>query len=121
MKDFRSLIVWEKAHRLTLTIYKIIDNFSGKQSQYLADQLREVSTFIPARIAEAYGQQIDDEALRSMLQVIGAVSKLEYLLMLACDLGYISSEMYETIGSEIADVRKHVVKDIQYLTCRLDY
>ena len=37
MKDFHNLLVWEKAHRLTLAIYSHLNSFPKEERYALAD------------------------------------------------------------------------------------
>ena len=39
MKDFRTLKVWEKAHALTLSIYKSTENFPKQEMYALTSQI----------------------------------------------------------------------------------
>jgi four helix bundle protein len=39
MKDFRKLIVWEKAHQLTLKIYKVTELFPREELYGLTSQI----------------------------------------------------------------------------------
>jgi hypothetical protein len=43
MKDFRNLRVWEKAHRLTLDIYKTTGRFPREELYGLSSQMRVVA------------------------------------------------------------------------------
>jgi len=52
MRDFRDLKVWEKAHRLTLAVYKATLLFPKEELYGLTSQIRRASTSIPANIAE---------------------------------------------------------------------
>jgi four helix bundle protein len=56
MKDFRSLKVWEKAHALTLAIYKSTEQFPKQELYSLTDQVQRAAVSIPANIAKAAGK-----------------------------------------------------------------
>lgn len=87
MKDFRSLKVWEKAHALTLTIYNSTEGFPKQELYALANQIQRAAVSIPANIAEGCGKDSDAELKRYFLIAMGSSSDLEYLLLLAHDLG----------------------------------
>jgi four helix bundle protein len=53
MRDFRELKVWEKAHLLTLQIYRITKQFPSDERFGLTVQLRRAAASIPMNIAEA--------------------------------------------------------------------
>jgi len=52
MRDFRELKVWEKAHRLTLQVYRITKNFPSDERFGLTVQLRRAAASVPTNIAE---------------------------------------------------------------------
>jgi hypothetical protein len=52
MKDFRSLKVWEKAHLLTLKIYKVTEKFRREELYGLTSQIRRACVSIPTNISE---------------------------------------------------------------------
>jgi four helix bundle protein len=64
MKDFRSLKVWEKAHALTLMIYKSTEEFPKQELYTLTNQIQRAAVSIPANIAEGCGKDSDAELKR---------------------------------------------------------
>jgi four helix bundle protein len=52
MQDFRNLKVWEKAHALTLDVYKATKYFPREEMYGLTSQMRRASVSIAANIAE---------------------------------------------------------------------
>lgn len=115
MKDFRSLKVWEKAHALTLMIYKATEQFPKQELYSLTNQIQRASVSIPANIAEGCGKDSDAEFKRYLLIAMGSSSELEYLLMLANDLGYLPADNYQSIQTELVETRKMLNAFIQRL------
>ena len=56
MQDFRNLKVWDKAHRLTLAVYKATVSFPKEELYALTSQIRRSSASIPSNIAEGCGR-----------------------------------------------------------------
>jgi hypothetical protein len=54
MKDFRDLVVWQKAHFLTLSSYRATDGFPKAETYGLTIQIRRCSASIAANIAEGF-------------------------------------------------------------------
>jgi len=50
MQNFKELKVWEKAHQLTLSIYKTSARFPKEEIYSLTNQLRRASASIPANL-----------------------------------------------------------------------
>jgi four helix bundle protein len=58
MKDFRDLKVWERGHKLTLGIYKIMSGFPREEMYGLTSQMRRSCASIPMDIAEKSNMSI---------------------------------------------------------------
>ena len=72
MKDFRSLKVWEKAHALTLAIYKSTEKFPKHEIYALTSQIQRAAVSVPANIAEGCGKDSDAELKRYFLISMGS-------------------------------------------------
>ena len=106
MKDFRDIKVWQKAHNLTLEIYKATRSFPKDEFYTLVSQIRRASVSIPANVAEGCGRGTDSE-LRQFLQIaMGSASELEYHLVLARDLGYLEATLYESLNDQVTEVKR---------------
>lgn len=115
MKDFRKLIVWEKAHKLTLEIYRVTSCFPREELYGLTGQIRRASVSIPANIAEGCGRDSEGELLRFMRIAMGSSSELEYELLLAHDLDYLTDEEFGKVQVDLVEVRKMLNAFIQRL------
>jgi len=105
MKDFKKLKVWEWAHTLTLSVYDLTQE-SPKLAQYgLAAQMRRASIAISNNIAEGCGrgQEPGDWFFHAAL---GSAASLEYLMLLAFELGLIRGDCYEWFKEMTAEVQK---------------
>lgn len=81
MKDFRDLKVWEKAHRLTLDIYKATSAFPRDEHYGPTSQIKRSCTSIPANIAEGCGRRSNAELAHFLQIAMGSASELEYHLL----------------------------------------
>lgn len=115
MKDFRSLKVWEKAHVLTLAIYESTEQFPKQELHSLTNQIQRAAVSIPANIAEGCGKDSDAELKRYFSIAMGSSSELEYLLLLAHDLGYLQSNIYQSMQNDLVEIRKMLNAFIQKL------
>jgi four helix bundle protein len=115
MKDFRSLKVWNRAHALTMTIYQLTREFPKQEMYGLTSQIQRAAVSIPANIAEGCGKDSDAELKRYCLIAMGSSSELEYLLLLAHDLGYIQTNAYQSTSTELVETRKMLNAFIQKL------
>lgn len=106
MKDYRSLQVWQRSHQLTLAIYAVSRRFPKEELFGLTSQIRRASYSIPANIAEGCGRDSDAELKRFLSIAHGSASELEYFLLLASELGYLSGPEQAPLASEIAELKK---------------
>ena len=119
MKDFRTLKVWEKAHALTLAVYKITEKFPKQELYALTNQIQRAAVSVPTNIAEGCGKDSDAELKRYFMIAMGSASELEYLLLLARDLTYLPEESHQILYSDLVEVRKMLNAFIQKLKPQL--
>jgi four helix bundle protein len=115
MKDFRTLKVWEKAHALTLSIYKATEKFPKQELYALTNQIQRAAVSVPTNIAEGCGKDSDAELKRYFLIAMGSASELEYLLLLAHDLGYLPEKDFQVMTTDLVEIRKMLNAFIQKL------
>jgi len=115
MKDFRDLKVWEKAHRLTLDIYKATSTFPRDEQYGLASQIKRSCTSIPANIAEGCGRRSNAELAHFLQIAMGSASELEYHLLLAHDLGFLQDTEHEYLDNVTTEVKRMLSSFIKKL------
>lgn len=109
MKDFRELKVWVKAHEMVLMCYRLTEAFPKHELFGLASQIRRCSASIPANIAEGCGRVGNSEFHRFLQISCGSASELEYHLLLARDLGYLSQSDHQSANKELLQVKRMLV------------
>ena len=109
MKDFRELKVWGKAQELTLKCYRLTDRFPKHELFGLANQIRRCASSIPANIAEGCGRLGNNELHRFLQISCGSASELEYHLLLARDLAYISQADHQTAHKQLLEMKRMLV------------
>jgi len=119
MKDFHSLKVWERAHKLTLALYKATKNFPKEELYSLTNQIRRASSSMPTNIAEGCGRDSQAEMTHFFLIAMGSSSELEYQLILAHDLEYLEEKEYIELSSELSEIRRMLNAYIQKLKSTL--
>lgn len=106
MKDFRTLKVWDKSHRLTLAVYQATRSFPKEETYGLISQTRRAASSIPANIAEGCGRGTDRELAQFLRIGMGSASELEYHLLLAHDLGYIDRDTHTSLAAGVVEVKQ---------------
>ena len=59
MRDFKKLLVWEKAHKLTLDIYAATKSFPKEELYGITSQMRRAAVSIPTNIAGGKNSEKD--------------------------------------------------------------
>ena len=106
MKDFRDLRVWERAHNLTLEIYRVTTNFPHEERYGLTSQIRRSTASIAANIAEGCGRRGNGEFHRFLQIAAGSASELDYHLLLVRDLGILEKRTYELLAQSLGELRR---------------
>ena len=106
MRNFRDYKVWDKAHRLTLAVYKATLTFPGDERFGLTSQIRRACSSIPANIAEGCGRSGDAELGRFLSIAMGSANELEYHLLLARDLAYLPPPQHEQLEKDVTEVKR---------------
>ncbi len=106
MQDLRKLAVWRKAHELTLAIYTSTARFPKDEMYGLTSQLRRAASSVPANIAEGCGRGSSADLARFLQIALGSASEVEYHLILAKDLGYISASDQDARQAEVVEVKR---------------
>lgn len=87
-KSFQDLIVWRKAHKFVLDVYKFTSNFPEHEDYCLTSQFRRSAISIPANIAEGFRRRGKTDKVRFLNMAQASLEEVRYYLILAQDLSY---------------------------------
>lgn len=104
MAEFRRLSVWQRAHDLTVEVYRATQGFPPHEAFALTRQLRRAAVSVPANLAEGRGRRSDRELARFATIARGSLHELQYLVYLSRDLGYLSSAEWEALDRRIEKI-----------------
>ena len=114
LKSFKELIVWQKAYKLVLEIYKFTCNFPKTETYGLVQQIRRAAISIPSNIAEGYGRKHKTDYHRFLSMAYGSLLELETQYMLSIDLGYAKqSRTIEGLLKEIGGMSYRIMNPKQ--------
>jgi len=115
VQDFRNLKVWEKAHSLTLDVYRASESFPRQEMYGLTSQIRRASVSIGSNIAEGECRNGDAEFARFLQMAAGSASEVEYQLLLARDLEFLKIVDYQRVSDEVVEVKRMLAALMQKL------
>ena len=99
-------MVWEKAHKLTLAIYRETNAFPKEERFGITSQLRRASSSIPANLAEGCGRRSDGEMGRFVQIAMGSGAELSYHLLLCRDLGILGTAEFSRLSADLEEVMR---------------
>lgn len=105
MLSFKDLVVWQRSHQLTLEIYEVTQCFPKEEIFGLTSQIRRAVSSIPTNIAEGCGRRTNAELANFLNIASGSASEVEYEILLAKEVGYISTKQFEIWTHEIGEIR----------------
>lgn len=108
MADFRKLLVWQKAHQLSLRVERVAASM-GRRKQALARQLERAADSVPANIAEGRGRVTDADFAHFVAIAIGSVTEVENHLQRGYDGGAIAEADYTELTASAIEVRKMLI------------
>ena len=106
MKDFRNLLVWNKAHALTLNCYRATNDFPKSELYGLTSQIKRAAASVAANIAEGCGKRGNGDFQRFLGIAAGSASEVEYHFLLARDLGFLDREQYKSLDAAVVEVKR---------------
>jgi len=109
MADFKQLKVWQKAHQVTLEIYRVTGRFPQTELYGLTSQMRRCAVSMGSNIAEGRGRDGDPDFGRFIQIASGSAAELEYQLLVARDLGYLPESEYTKLNTNLAEVSRMLI------------
>lgn len=109
MKDYKKLLVWQRAHLLALLIYKETRHFPAEEKYGITSQLRRAAVSVPTNIAEGCGKFTQLDLARYLQNAFGSVQEVEYLNFLSCELEFQKSDSSSQINKNINEVKAMLI------------
>ena len=101
-QSFQELIVWQKSHALTLSVYRLTRGFPKEELFGLVSQMRRAAVSVPANIAEAFKRKSRADKARVVNLAQSELEELRYYFLLSSDLGYARVSDQQNQAEEIA-------------------
>ncbi len=101
---FEKLEVWQEARQLAKLVYKITATFPSEEKYGMTSQLRRATLSISANIAEGMARSTAKDRARFINQAFGSAIEVINFLILAHDLGWLSTEEYTSIRLQVEKI-----------------
>ena len=113
---YRELVVWQKAHALTLEIYRITKDFDSSEKFGLTSQMRRAAVSIELNIVEGKFRNTAKEFSQFLFTSRASNQEVHCLLLICKDLNMIQEHTYEEITrscDEIGKMLNGLIKSIR--------
>jgi len=115
-KGLETLQVWQRAMAFAVTVCRQTLPLLPTQEKWsLVDQLRRSVQSIPANMAEGYGRYYYQESIRFCYIARGSLEETFSQITLAHRLNYIDREVFQSLTSEIQEIRRMLNGYISFL------
>src|ERR1051326_504912 len=92
VKNFKELIVWQKAMDLVVAVYQITQRFPREEIYGLTAQTRRSAVSVPSNIAEGQGRRTTRDFINFLSISDGSLCELKTQLHIAMRLGYVMEQ-----------------------------
>ncbi len=113
MQNYKELLVWQKAHSLTLLIYKNLISFPKEEIYGISNQLKRASSSIATNIAEGTGKFTQKDFAAYLQNALGSAHEVEYLLFLSKDLNFLDLDIYNQLDVQINEIKAMLISLIK--------
>lgn len=104
--NFSDLIAWKEAHKLVLSIYKLVKHFPKNEDFILVNQILRAVISISSNIAEGFSRRTRKEKIQFYSTALGSLTEVQNQLMISKDVGYMTSKDYSTLFDQTILVHK---------------
>jgi four helix bundle protein len=112
MKDFRDLDVLHAAHDLVVEIHDISQSFPSDEPFGVTAAIARAALAIPRSIVNACGRGSDADLKQGLEQASGYASELEYLMLLASEIGLVDDETLEELGGPLTEFKTRLSEEL---------
>ena len=106
-QGFKDLIVYQKAYKLAMEIFKITGSFPKEEKYSLIDQIRRSSRAVLANISSAWTKRKYPKSFISkLLDSLEEEAETEVWLDVSHDCKYIDDQVHESLTENYQEVAK---------------
>ena len=94
-EHYEKLIVWQRSIELVELVYRLTRDFPADEKSGLAATLRRTVTGIPAKIAEADGQDDPEKVSQTLTGIRGTIREMQTYVVICRRLGFLTYLRYK--------------------------
>ncbi len=109
VKDFRTLLVYQKSMELTKEVYKVANQLPDIEKYAMANQMIRAVTSISANLAEGQSTLYIKKELTFVSTAIGSCGEMKCWFDQCLNLNYISKEKYDKLDAAANEIMKMLI------------
>ena len=107
MQRFTDLVVWQRSHKLVLSVYELTKSFPREELYGVTSQFRRAAVSVPANIAEGSKRKQPQDYARFLNIAESSLAETEYYVFLCRDLEYFDPQVkVDEIFREIDEISR---------------
>ena len=106
VESHKDLIVWQKAMKLVVEIYKLTNLLPAEEKYGLVSQMRRAAVSLQSNIAEGKKRSYRKDYRNFILNALGSGAELETQLEISRMLGFVKDEDLNKINDLLLEVMK---------------
>lgn len=112
MKDFRDLDVLHASHDLVVLMHDISQSFPDNEPFGIVTAISSAALAIPRSIVNGCGWGTDEALRQGLQQAAGYANELEYLMLLAGEVGIVDDETLEEFGLTLTEFKTRMSEEL---------
>jgi four helix bundle protein len=111
--------VLDKAHRLTLAVYRLTSAYPAEEKFGIVSQMRRSAVSVDANLIEGNCRDSARDKRKFAVIADGSLQELKYYLLLSRDLRYVDEDQFvelnrhaEEVGRMLHGLRKYLKSDV---------
>ena len=107
MQRFTDLVVWQRSHKLVLSVYGLTKSFPREELYGVTSQFRRAAVSVPANIAEGSKRKQPQDYARFLNIAESSLAETEYYVFLCRDLEHFDPQVkVDEIFREIDEISR---------------
>jgi four helix bundle protein len=108
VKNYRDLIVWQKAMDLVVAVYELSDKFPREEIFGLTFQFRKAAVSVPSNIAEGQSRWSTKEFSHHLSISHGSTAEVETQTLVAIRIKYVTQDEASVVLGLAVEVKKMI-------------
>ena len=104
MADFKNLVVWQKAHQLSLATAESLEGIKGSTASIIRAQLIRSILSIQANLAEGSAKRSDREFARFVRIALGSSTESENHLIVLRDMRLLDRNTFDALHARLSEI-----------------